>query len=311
MTDRSADHSVEVVQEERAGRRSEHGSSADAYEGRERALATADQILRRDMPVGPLVVAETAKTMEAAFQALCEAVLNPAEDYALYREKHQVLEGGRIVEIDRVVKRKKKSAWRKLARYFNLDVIILREVIGHRHIEGTCARVFLAKAGLTLQEGEDCGCPTVYARYHIKVVAPNGRVGFGVGIASVNERAFKAQDHSLPATAFSRAVSRASSDMIGAGESGADDPAETHDSEERTAREARPVRPEGEGGALTTEQANAYTTAWKAASEDRKAQVKRYLADEGLNGVFLTSGAGAPFEEVMRILGAATDAPPA
>jgi hypothetical protein len=310
MTERAATAATEIIDERGAGRRSDHGSSADAYEGRERALATADQILRRDQPVGPLVIAEQAKAMEAAFQALCEAVLDPSEDYALYQEKHQVLENGRIVEVSRIVRRKKKSAWRKLARYFNLDVVILREVIGHRHVEGTCARVFLAKAGLSLQEGEDCGCPTVYARYHIKVVAPNGRVGFGVGIASINERSFKAQDHSLPATAFSRAVSRASSDMIGAGESGSDDPAETADSDERKMREARPARPEGAGGALTTEQANAYTAAWKAATEDRKAQVKRYMADEELVGTFLTAGAGAPYEEVMRILGAASDAPP-
>jgi len=203
-----------------AGQRSNHGSSADAWEERDRvgagqypvpAINTADRRLARTPVIEPLVLAERAKAMEAAYLALCDAVLIPS-DYAWYVVKTQLVKDGMVTNVESLEQRKRKSAWRKLARYFNLDLVIAKEVIGHRHVEATCSRIVLGKHGLTMAEGEDCGCPTVYARYHGQVVAPNGRVGFGVGIASVNERSFKAQDHSVPATAWTRMISRAVSD---------------------------------------------------------------------------------------------------
>ncbi|HEV8670966.1 MAG TPA: hypothetical protein VGS01_09560 [Candidatus Limnocylindria bacterium] len=298
------------IEPERAGRRSDHGSSSDAWEKRDRqeeitrALAVLPEEMRRRVAdprsvVGPLVLAEEAKEREAAFQALCTAILDE-NDYALYVvRKQRRTERGGIEEYDAVEPRKRKSAWRKLGRYAGLDVEITKEVIGHAHNE-TCSRITLAKHGLKLEPGEDCGCPTVYARYHVRVTASNGRIGYGVGIASRNERAFKAQDHSLPATAYTRAVSRGISDMIGAGEGGSDDPAETVDAPkgELTARPA-------DAKPLTTEQAQAYGLAWTGATDDLRRQALSFLTESGYKKGEFTKRGADDFDRVMEILGAA------
>jgi hypothetical protein len=300
----------EVIEVERAGRRSGHGSSADAWEERERsaaisrALAVLPEEMQRRLQnpntvISPLVVAERAKEMEAAYQALCAAILTE-DDFALYEVKHQRQVNGAIREVTTIEKRKRKSAWRKIARYFNIDVEILREVIGHQHAEATCSRIVMAKHGIPMAEGEDCACPTGYARYHVKITAWNGRVGFGVGIASRNERAFKAQDHSLPATAWTRALSRAISDLVGAGEGEAGDPVETADAP-RGEPTARPAQ--GERAPLTNDQVRAYTDAWRAGADDLRRQVRDFLKDEGYEGNFVTTGA-ADYQRVMEILGA-------
>lgn len=302
---------------ERAGRRSAHGSSADAWEQREReahdvevgrALALLPPELQRRIAdpsrvIEPLVIAEQARKMEESFQALCTAVLKP-EDYAWYEVSEQANQNGRIVEVKVLKQRKRKSAWRKLARYFNVDVETTREVIGHRHVEATCARIMLAKHNLTLGEGEDCGCPTTYARYHVKVLGANGRVGFGVGIASTNERGFKAQDHSVPATAYTRAVSRGISDMIGAGEGEASDPVETTDADkgEQPAKEVRPAITEGKP--LTDAQQEAYQRAWRGASADQRRNAIRYLSDRGYEPGQFTAYGSVDLNVVMDYLGA-------
>lgn len=306
---------------ERAGRRSSHGSSADRWEERERdisvqrAIAVLPESMQRKLAdpravISPLVVAEEAKAMEDAYQALFNAILTD-DDYAWYEQQKQVVEtlgnGQRVVRNTTVlVKRKRKSAWRKAARYTNIDVDVTKEVIGHVHDEKTCSRIVMAAHGLSLAEGEDCSCPTTYARYHITVTGWNGRKGFGVGIASRNERAFKAQDHSLPATAYSRGLSRAISDLIAAGEGAADDPAETTDAPKGEGT-ARPVPPERgpEAQPLTQQEVVAYTDAWKAASDDQRRQARSFLEDQGYRNNFLATGK-PDLVRVLEILGSSS-----
>lgn len=305
---------IEADEAERAGRRSQHGSSADRWEERERdittnrAIALLPESMQRKLAdpravISPLVVAEEARAMEAAYTALFEAILTE-DDYAWYEQQKQVVENGHVRNITVLVKRKRKSAWRKAARYTNVDVDVTKEVIGHVHDEKTCSRIVMAKHGLSMAEGEDCSCPTTYARYHIRVTGWNGRVGFGVGIASRNERAFKAQDHSLPATAYSRALSRAISDLIAAGEGAADDPAETTDAAkgETPARPAPPERTAEEQTPLTQADVKAYTDAWAASTDDQHRQARAFLEEQGYRDNFLATGK-RDLVRVLEILG--------
>lgn len=314
-----AERDIEVLEDTgRAGRRSDHGSSSDRWEERDarervsRAIAVLPEAMQRKLAdpravISPLVVAEQAKEMEAAYKALFEAILDE-DDYAWYKQEKQVLKelpnGRKVLEnVDVLVRRKRKSAWRKAGRYTNVDVEVTKEVIGHIHDERTCSRIVMAKHGLTLQEGEDCSCITTYARYHVRVTGWNGRIGFGVGIASRNERAFKAQDHSLPATAYSRAVSRAISDLIAAGEGAADDPAETSDAPKGEAG-ARPADVARDENPLTPEEVKAYTDAWKGATDDQRRQARTFLEEQGYRDNFLATGKG-DLGRVLEILGSA------
>ena len=292
---------------ERAGRRNDHPSSSDTWERRdelnrtERAIALLPAELQRKLAdprsvVSPLVVAAEARAMEDAYQALFTAILNE-NDYAWYRVEKQVEKNGVIQNVTVLERRKRKSAWRKAARYVNADTEVTKEVIGHAHTP-TCSRIVLAKAGLDLLPGEDCGCPTIYARYHVVITAWNGRKGFGVGISSRNERGFKAQDHSIPATAYTRAVSRAISDLIGAGEGDAGDPIETTDAP----KGEQPARPAEEVQPLTPDDVKSYTTAWTAATDDQRRQARAFLGEQGYQDNFLATGR-RDLGRVLEILG--------
>ena len=142
-----------------------------------------------------LVDIEYAKASQDNFIELVEALLD-SSDY----------QGGK----------KKKSAWRKLARAFNIsDEPITKEVI------------------------RDENHQIISAYFEVKAVLPNGRSGFGVGDCSIFDK-IKADDvetpsnfelrkrftnaeHDVIATAHTRAKSRAISDLIGAGEVSAEE----------------------------------------------------------------------------------------
>ena len=112
--------------------------------------------------------------------------------------------------------KKKKSAWRKLARAFNIsDEPITKEII------------------------RDENHQIISAYFEVKAVLPNGRSGFGVGDCSIFDK-IKADDVELPsnfelrkrftnaehdviATAHTRAKSRAISDLVGGGEVSAEE----------------------------------------------------------------------------------------
>ena len=112
--------------------------------------------------------------------------------------------------------KKKKSAWRKLARAFNIsDEPITKEII------------------------RDENHQIISAYFEVKAILPNGRSGFGVGDCSIFDK-IKSSDTELPsnfelrkrftnaehdviATAHTRAKSRAIADLIGAGEVSAEE----------------------------------------------------------------------------------------
>ena len=112
--------------------------------------------------------------------------------------------------------KKKKSAWRKLARAFNIsDEPITKEII------------------------RDENHQIISAYFEVKAILPNGRSGFGVGDCSIFDKVkaddtempsnfelrkrFTNAEHDVIATAHTRAKSRAISDLIGAGEVSAEE----------------------------------------------------------------------------------------
>lgn len=87
----------------------------------------------------------------------------------------------------------KKSGFRKLAVAFNLSVELVDEqrvVLEDKH----------------------------YWKVVSKVIAPNGRYTYGVGIASSDERGFSKPEHDMHALAYTRAANRAIGDIIGSGD---------------------------------------------------------------------------------------------
>lgn len=122
---------------------------------------------------------------------------------------------------------KKKSAWRKLATAFNIsDEIINEQLI----IDETDGQI-------------------VTARYKVKATLPNGRSTIGVGVCSIYDKIrytatknfeadtetpsnfilrgrFSNAEHDVPSTAHTRAKNRAIADLIGAGETSAEELAE-------------------------------------------------------------------------------------
>lgn len=101
---------------------------------------------------------------------------------------------------DGVKKFKKKSAWRKYAKAFNISDKILDMNID-RNINGI------------VQE----------ATVIVEVEAPNGTKATGWGCCNRSEANFKKPNHDIPSTAHTRAKNRAIADLIGAGEVTADE----------------------------------------------------------------------------------------
>lgn len=92
-------------------------------------------------------------------------------------------------------KYKKKSAWRKYARAFNISTEIMSKKISRNEEDHVTEAEFVVRATL-----------------------PNGRYADGWGNCSSLERGFNHPQHDIPATAQTRATNRAISDLIGAGE---------------------------------------------------------------------------------------------
>ena len=96
-----------------------------------------------------------------------------------------------------ITPRKKKSAWRKLARFYGLSINLIEE-----------------------KKEEENGIVTY--TYKVEAVAPNGARMPGVASCSSNE-VYNATDHNIKTTAYTRAVNRAISDLIGGGEVSAEE----------------------------------------------------------------------------------------
>jgi hypothetical protein len=201
--------------------------------------------------VRPAASPEQAKQDWIEYKELCDAILDDNDfTYYLYYREADGKEGkplargtrkGAEEEADKmraakyrdveIRPRKKRSAWDKLARFYNLAVpnglekltdVKVYEVgefiVEVRSGESFTAILYQTKAGLEI----------VKASVTVSVKAPNGRVTVGEAVCSVSERrrgsdGFAHADHDVPTTAFTRASNRAISRAIGTGEVSAEE----------------------------------------------------------------------------------------
>jgi len=132
-----------------------------------------------------------------AYQKLCKGLLNDT-DYQeiVVKEKD---EDGNYVKVKRHFK--KKSAWQKLSRAFNVDTEII-----DRDLERT-------KMGKIRE-----------AYYCVRATLPNGRSVESDALCSRSEKGKdKVSDHTIMSTAKTRATNRAIAELIGAGEVSAEE----------------------------------------------------------------------------------------
>lgn len=140
---------------------------------------------------------DTALEQWNAYQKLCKGLLNET-DYQEIEVKEKD-ESGNYVKVKRHFK--KKSAWQKLARAFNVDTSIV-----DRDLERT-------KMGRVRE-----------AYYCVRATLPNGRSVESDALCSRSERGKdKVSDHTIMSTAKTRATNRAIAELIGAGEVSAEE----------------------------------------------------------------------------------------
>lgn len=179
-----------------------------------------DEIQEENLPVNvdsPLPVdIDGALEWWNAYQELTDKLLDESD--------YQVTSDGTF---------KKKSAWRKYMTAFNISI----EIINKELIRDENGRI-------------------VTAEYEVKATAPNGRNLPGVGACSIWDKAheydkvnkkgqvtckgpcdgrkhFTHPEHDIPTTAYTRAVNRAISDMIGAGEVSAEEISTTNNQSQK------------------------------------------------------------------------------
>ena len=140
---------------------------------------------------------DTAIQQWDAYQKLCKGLLNET-DYQKIQVKEKD-ENGNYVSVTRHFK--KKSAWQKLSRAFNVDTTIV-----DRSLERT-------KMGRVRE-----------AYYCVRATLPNGRSVESDALCSRSERGKdKVSDHTIMSTAKTRATNRAIAELIGAGEVSAEE----------------------------------------------------------------------------------------
>jgi len=168
-----------------------------------------------------LVDIDYAVKAQKNFEGLVEALLDKDNDY----------QSGK----------KKKSAWRKLARAFNISD------------EKICSKII-----------RDDDHQIISAYFEVKAILPNGRYGIGVGDCSIFDKInnndtempskfelrkrFTNPEHDVVSTAHTRAKSRAIADLIGAGEVSAE---ELNGPIGKPAGKPKPARPKTTGKTST------------------------------------------------------------
>lgn len=143
---------------------------------------------------------ELAKKQWQAYQQLCgkNGILDES-DYQKIIVKEKDPETGKYIPVEREFK--KKSAWQKLARAFNVDTSIVT-----REFQRT-------KTGRINE-----------AYYCVMATLPNGRRVESDALCSRAEKGkSNVSDHTIMATAKTRATNRAISELIGAGEVSSDE----------------------------------------------------------------------------------------
>ena len=140
---------------------------------------------------------DTAIEQWNAYQKLCKGLLNDT-DYQEIEVKEKD-EDGNYVKVKRHFK--KKSAWQKLSRAFNVDTQII-----DRDMQRT-------KMGRIRE-----------AYYCVRASLPNGRSVESDALCSRSEKGKdKVSDHTIMTTAKTRATNRAIAELIGAGEVSAEE----------------------------------------------------------------------------------------
>lgn len=151
------------------------------------------------MTVNNVPDVEIAKKQWQAYQELCgkNGILDES-DFQKIRVKDKD-ENGQYVYVEREFK--KKSAWQKLGRAFNVDTSIIDKEFTR------------SKTGRINE-----------AYYCIRATLPNGRSVESDALCSRVEKGKKnVSDHTIIATAKTRATNRAISELIGAGEVSSDE----------------------------------------------------------------------------------------
>jgi hypothetical protein len=165
--------------------------------------AVIDAPIGRLEPLRPLPVNDVARAMQEYQQGL-HAIVD-ASDWQVFADRDG-REHGFV----------KRSGWRKVATWFGLDLIVASTVVERMRatICPQCGHSFVSRG----QEGDP-----VRALVTGRAVAPNGRVAEDVGACSIDERAFSKPEHDMLATACTRALNRATSNLVGMGELSADE----------------------------------------------------------------------------------------
>ena len=177
-------------------------NSSNQYEGDK--MVKAELIENPQVPEETsLIAADNVPDVDVAieqwdaYQKLCKGLLNET-DYQeiIVKEKD---EDGNYVKVKRHFK--KKSAWQKLSRAFNVDTTIV-----DKSLERT-------KMGRVRE-----------AYYCVRATLPNGRSVESDALCSRSERGKdKVSDHTIMSTAKTRATNRAIAELIGAGEVSAEE----------------------------------------------------------------------------------------
>lgn len=149
-------------------------------------------------PLRPMPVHQVAAAMTEYQQGLQSLLVDT--DWQVFRDRD-----GRD---RRFVKR---SGWRKVGTWFGLDMLVrsIRVDRVERHVCPSCGHVYTEQGA----EGDPLRATVVAS-----VVAPNGRKAEDVGACAITERRFSKPDHDLVATATTRALNRATSNLVGMGE---------------------------------------------------------------------------------------------
>lgn len=231
--------------------------------------------------VRPLVSADEALTQWNEYQQLVRKLIGESDIQSFNEDGHQ----RSFI---------KKSGWSKLATYYGISVAMVDERLFHKHDPSMCLRVRLPEK---FSDVKDCGCAVVGARYVVRATAPNGRTVEAIGIATFNEKRarYVRVEHDLAGKAYTRAVNRAISAMVGAGEVSAEEKAD-----ELEAPKALPLGP--------LEVAR-YQAAWESAPQDRRDRVRALLESEGYAAGEFRSRGIEHFARVIDLLEGRDDAP--
>jgi hypothetical protein len=151
-------------------------------------------------PLAPLDLQQTKQTMDL-YQKGIHALLDDTD-----WQKFKSRDGTEQAFV-------KRSGWRKIATWFELS-LETREITIDRDKNGNPDR----------------------ARVIARAIAPNGRYAEGEGGCSIRERGFSKPEHDLPATASTRAINRAISNLVGLGAISAEE-IEAADSTEPSAKD--------------------------------------------------------------------------